>query len=365
MQRRFTLVRVNFNNALSQFDLFSDAITQRSEHTTGVWLAGLDVFAADALRLPGAYFDQPQIVCYLDRGPGAAIRRARTRLPGGAENPVALIRVPRERMVGHGIGSSVAHEVGHQAAALLELVSGLRELLQSRQRGRPPAERRAWQLWERWISEIIADFWSVAKLGISSTLGLIGVVSLPSYFVFALNVQDPHPTPYVRVLLSCAIGRKLYPHRQWDELASLWEALYPERGLDNERRQILRELRATIPAFVELLAAYRPRSLRGRSLRDVLPLAERRPAQLVSLERSWGGELGRMQNQPPSLVLAVLGQARARGALTPEEESRLVARLLSYWALRSTLDLSEACAPLPSVIANGGQRAQQLAAAPI
>ncbi len=37
--------------------------------------------------LPGAYFEQPQVVCYLARGPGAAIRRARTRLPGGGREP--------------------------------------------------------------------------------------------------------------------------------------------------------------------------------------------------------------------------------------------------------------------------------------
>ena len=37
-------------------------------------------------------------------------------------NPVAIIRVPRERMVGHGIASSLVHEVGHQGAALLGLV---------------------------------------------------------------------------------------------------------------------------------------------------------------------------------------------------------------------------------------------------
>ena len=39
-QRRFTLLRLQFNAALTQFDLFSDVITQRSEHETGVWLAG-------------------------------------------------------------------------------------------------------------------------------------------------------------------------------------------------------------------------------------------------------------------------------------------------------------------------------------
>ncbi len=101
-QHRFTMLRLKFNVVLTQFDMFSDVITQRSENETGVWLGGLDVVAADALELPG-YYEAPPVICYLDRDIGAAIRRARTRLPGGGQNPVAVIRVPRERMVGTGI----------------------------------------------------------------------------------------------------------------------------------------------------------------------------------------------------------------------------------------------------------------------
>ena len=52
-QRRFWTLRLDFQNALSQFDLFSEVITQRSENGNGVLLSGLDVAAAEALRLPG------------------------------------------------------------------------------------------------------------------------------------------------------------------------------------------------------------------------------------------------------------------------------------------------------------------------
>ncbi|HEX3036065.1 MAG TPA: hypothetical protein VHT73_13235, partial [Thermodesulfobacteriota bacterium] len=47
IQRRFTFLRLRFNNMLSDFDLFADVFTLRSEHNTGIWLAGLDVVAAD------------------------------------------------------------------------------------------------------------------------------------------------------------------------------------------------------------------------------------------------------------------------------------------------------------------------------
>jgi hypothetical protein len=51
-----------------------------------------------------------------------------------------------------------------------------------------------------------------------------------------------------------------------------------------------------------------------------------------------------MRDNPPSLVFAAIGQARADGTITPEEESDTLAYLLTYWALRSTLDIAEVCA---------------------
>ncbi len=342
-QRRFTYLRLQFNAALTQFDLFSDVITQRSEHSSGVWLSGLDVVAADALTLPGGYYELPPIICYLDRGAGAAIRRARTRLPGGGDNPVAVIRVPRERMVGSGIASSLVHEVGHQAAALLDLVASIRPVLRGLQSTAGP-DQSAWQLWERWISEIVADFWAVARVGIASTLGLIAVVSLPRAFVFRIDMDDPHPSPWIRVMLSCAIGQALYPHRQWDRFAAMWAAFYPLQGLAPDRTQLFDRLRATMPAFVSLLVHHRPRSLRGRTLAEALGTAERQPQRLARLFGHWSAQPAAMYRSAPSLVFAVIGQARADGRVSPEDESHLLGKLLTHWALGSTLRGASRCA---------------------
>lgn len=337
-QRRFTFLRLRFNVVLSHFDVFSDVLTQRSEHETGVWLAGLDAAASDALELPGRYFEAPPVVCYLARGQGAAIRRARTRLPGGGESPVAIVRVPRERMVGTGIASSLVHEVGHQAAALLDLVNVFRPALQ-RMQATDAAHRVAWQLWERWISEIVADFWSVGRVGVASTTGLIGVVSLPRAFVFRGSLDDPHPVPWIRVRLSCAMGAALYPDPQWARLSRLWESFYPLTGdLPAAQREMIATVEETIPTFVRLLVGFRPPAMRGESLGEAMRTAERTPERLRGLFRSWRGSFERMRAGAPSLVFAILGQARADGILSPEEESHLLADLLSYWALRAALE---------------------------
>jgi len=344
IQRRFVFLKLRFNAVLSQLELFHQVIGQRSESEQGVWLSGLDVVAADALALP-EYYEAPPVICYLDRGIGGAIRRARTRLPGGGENPVAVIRVPRERMIGSGIASSLIHEAGHQAAALLGLIPSLEQVLRAKQQA--ARESTAWRLWERWISEIISDFWSVARVGVVSTLGLIGVVSLPRPFVFRINVDDPHPTPWIRVKLSCAIGDGLYPHPQWQRVAKLWESFYPTAGLDDERQALLARLQESLPEFVAVLINHRPNTLRGRSLREALNVEQRTPSRLAALFDAWNKTPPQMYRAPPSLVFAALGQAKADGGLSPEDESDLLAKLLTFWAMRSTLDTSAYCAAIP------------------
>lgn len=356
-QRRFTIIRLQFNNVLSQFDLFTEVVTQRSEHETGVWLSGLDALAADGLRLADRHYEAPPAVCYLARGPGAAIRRARTRLPGGVSNPVAIIRVPRERMVGHAVGGSLLHEVGHQGAALLSLVESLRPVLQHRRASAPPAEDEAWRRWDREVSEVVADLWSVGRLGIGSTLGLVGVVSLPRWFVFRPPGDDPHPMPYLRVVLSAAMGQALYPHPQWAALIRVWRLMYPTAGLPEDRQQALACQEATIPAFVELLVGHRPAALRGHSLGEVLASETRRPDRLLALSGDWRRNPTAMATAPPALAVAVLGQSRAAGLMSPEAENRVLRGLLTQWALRSTLDVSAICAERSSTVTLAGRRA--------
>jgi len=337
-QRRFVAIRMRFNDVLSQLDLFAEVVTQRSEQGTGVWLSGLDGLARDAVQVPGSPVPPPPLVCYLARGPGAAIRRARTRMPGGRLSPVAIIRVPRERMVGHGVASSLVHEVGHQVAAQLDLVPSLQAEIDRRgARG----ERDAWAGWRSTVSECIADLWSVGKLGISSTLGLLAVVSLPRALTFRPPRGDPHPMPYVRVLLSAAVGRTLYPHPQWDALVAAWKACYPVGDMTPEIQEDIAGLERTAPAMAALMAGHRPPALGGRRIADVLPLASRTPESLVARFRTWGDDLGVLARQPPSLVFAVMGQARAAGLVDPRAESALLTDVLAAWAVRSSIDVME------------------------
>jgi len=332
-QKQFALLKLRFNALLDQLDIFADVLTQRGEHNTGVWLAGLDTVAKDALSIVRPFVDPPPMITYLDRGHGAAIRRARTRLPGGKKNPVAVIRVPRERMVSSGIASSLVHEVGHQGAALLGLLPSLRDTL--RKEGRRDASRaEAWTLFERWISEILSDCWSVGILGIGATAGLMGVVSLPKYFVFRMNLDDPHPFPWIRVKISCAFGQALYPDKQWGQLNRLWSRLYPVGKLPAKQRRLIALLEATIPAFVQHVIRHRPSLLKGKAVGSIFPTQKRQPKRLRSLYQKWKTKPMLAKRSRPALVFSVLGQARADHRISPEKEAKLLTDLLRHWAMK-------------------------------
>ncbi|PJJ60170.1 hypothetical protein [Hymenobacter chitinivorans] len=343
-QAKFVLLKLRFNNLLDQVDIFADVLSQRGEHGTGTWLAGLDVLAEDALCLPGNYFDPPPLICFVERGHGAAIRRARTRLPGGDDNPVGVIQIPRERMVGSGIASSLIHEVGHQGSELLELTKTIRaELDQQAAKGGP--EQIGWLLLNRWLNEILSDFWALGHLGIGATYGLMSVVSLPSYFVFRIGTDGPHPFPWIRVRLSLALGEALYPHPQWAALTRQWGDLYPTTGLTASKQRLIELLVTLLPRFAQLVLNHRSKALRDQRLADLFPAAERQPAQLQALFRQWQQQPELREAAAPSLVFAVIGQAKADGMLTAPQEYQLLTRQLTRWALNRARTYGQSRAP--------------------
>ncbi|AQH02306.1 hypothetical protein A9R05_25325 [Burkholderia sp. KK1] len=345
-QRRYALLKLYFHAALTHFEIFAEVLTQRSQHGTGIWLAGLDVAAQDGLRQPGVPVAPPPVICYVERGHGGAIRRARTRLPGGGDNPVAVIRMPRERMVGTGIAASLYHEVGHQASALLDLANTYKRASPSRFVRGPSV----WRAWDRWIGEIVADLWAVSRVGIAATVGLMSVVSLPRAFVMRINLDDPHPAPWIRVKLSIAMGRALYPHAQWSALEAVWERLYPRMQMSAAQRASFDALSRAIPRFVAVLLSLRPPALRGQTIGAALSLPDRHPDALLA---RWQRVKARPQQwlaDTPALAFAVLGQARYSGHLPAQTELKVIAELLQRWALAGYLPWSAGSAQLSVVL---------------
>jgi len=99
-----------------------------------------------------------------------------------------------------------------------------------------------------------------------------------------------------------------------------------------------------MPALATLIAQHRPKSLRGASMQEALQTDERQPTRLSALFQEWRTSKSKMYSASPTMVFAVIGQARAEGSISPETEGRIFAEMLKYWALRDTLDTAVYCA---------------------
>jgi hypothetical protein len=91
---------------------------------------------------------------------------------------------------------------------------------------------------------------------------------------------------------------------------------------------------------------HRPGSLNSASLGEALTIEERQPEKLTAAFRAWHGSRTSLGEVAPTLAVAVLGQGRASANWRPRTSPRTVANVLTYWALRSTLDIAE-LAPRP------------------
>ena len=108
-------------------------------------------------------------------------------------------------------------------------------------------------------------------------------------------------------------------------------------GLDDARRDLLSALQQTMPEFIQVLLQHRPAALRGQSLPQVLAVEERTPQRLRSLWQTWRSEPSRMKSAKPTLAFAVIGQARADGAISPQQESQTLGELLTRWAVADAI----------------------------
>jgi len=99
-----------------------------------------------------------------------------------------------------------------------------------------------------------------------------------------------------------------------------------------------------MPGLAMLIAHHRPKALKGASLKEALETDQRQPVRLSALFKSWQAVPARMFEASPTMVFAVIGQARAEKLISPEAEGLIFSRMLNHWALRDTLDTRVNCA---------------------
>jgi hypothetical protein len=321
-------VELDMSKAFTFFDTYMDVLTQRNTPELGPMLAGCDVLAWDGLKRdhPALAIVEPPLV-YCDRGFGASILREEVLLPDGTPNPMPLIQIPYSKLKEKHNLTSVLHEVGHQAMVRLGLVTAIPKAFVAalKQAGAPDGIRELFSLWS---SEIGPDFWTFCASGIAQAAGIKEILALPPNYVFRVSWTDPHPSPYLRVLLAFEWCRQVWGRGDWDRWEKEWLELYPLNEVPTETRRTVRKARRYLPLVGRVLLDRRFRVLNGKTIADLFDLSGLAPLKLKRIAVGADSGILKLKGLSPSVQLAVFRTVRERGNLREEAMDRIMTKWL-------------------------------------
>lgn len=323
-------LELEMSRAFSFFDTYMDVLTQRHTPELGPMLAGCDVLAWDSIHKdhPALAIVEPPLV-YCDRGFGASTLREGVMLPTQIPNPMPLVQIPYSRLKEKYNLTSICHEVGHEAMVRLGLVGTVPKAFRKalRRAGAPTAIQDLFALWS---SEINPDFWTFCSCGMAEAGAIREILTLPPSQVFRLSWTDPHPPPYLRVLLAFEWCRQVWGRGVWDDWEREWLELYRLKNAAPETRNILTKARDYLPLISRVLLHTRFRVLNGKALPDLFNLSDLAPSELRRAASTFRGGALNLKGLRPSAHLAVFRVLRDQGKLKEEE----IDQLMSKWLLK-------------------------------
>lgn len=317
-------IELDLSKAFTFFDTYMDVLTQRRSPELGPQLAGCDALAEDALRRDHrALRDIIRPLVYCDRGFGASFLRDGVPMPDGSANPIPLIQIPYARLREKHALTSVLHEAGHYAFNRMALHEPLANAVSAALCAAGHAPDLG-ELYASWMRELGPDFWTFGSAGAAHASGLRELLALPARVVLKIEPRDPHPPPFLRVLLAFAWCRRAWGAGDWDAWEADWLRTFGDGGIE------MAAGRAAIPAVTAMLFTTRFAALDGRTLPDLFDLDTLRPADLLGRMRGLNQESREFLLLRPSVQLCVFRLTHESARATPE----VIDHAMTRWLMR-------------------------------
>jgi hypothetical protein len=199
----------------------------------------------------------------------------------------------------------------------MQLVAALPHALRAAL-NRAGAPRAVCDLYAQWAFEIGPDFWGFCLCGVAQAAAMRDLFAMPPTHALRLSVTDPHPPPYLRVLLAFDWCRRAFGRGRWDAWEQEWELLYPLTGATSPTRTLLQNARRFVPVVGDALFNHRFRELENRPLVDLFDLTAISPLEVRRVAaRAAGGTLD-LRGLTPCAQLAVFSELRQMRAMTEE-----------------------------------------------
>ena len=209
---------------------------------------------------------------------GVPLRRLRHN-----PNLFPLIMLPQHRLDNVWALSSVLHEVSHNLQADLGLWQELPAHIYRRLAtdGRlPPAVAT---VWARWHKEMMADMFALVLGGPAAVESLMDVVGRAPASTVRFNPLGVHPTPYLRVLISLTLLRRMGFAPMAADLGRVWRRLYPRVTPEAIPPAIMKTFEPAAELSVDTMVFQPYRQFGGKSLAQ---LVEFGPRQLGMIEQA-------------------------------------------------------------------------------
>ncbi len=261
------------------WDFYFELFGQRQSQF-GNWLLSCDRIALDCYQVAflgvgkAKSIPAPPPFCYMRTGfsPATFRRGVRLRSLGANLNPFPLIQLPYHRLVNPWTLGAILHEVSHNLqndlglARIIPIAIGRR--LREAGLGRFVAS-----VWQRWNRESFADLSGLLLGGPAVVGSLMDVIGRAPSATLAYSSRGPHPTPYLRTLLSIELLGRMGFEAEAERYCRSWTRLYPDARAGSIPSRLLDTFNRAKAIVVDTMCYQPYTALGNKSLSQVIPFA--------------------------------------------------------------------------------------------
>jgi hypothetical protein len=273
------------------WDFYFELFGQRQTRFA-TWLLSCDRIALDCYQQAflnvgkAKSIPAPPPFVYMKTGlsPATFRRSIRLRSLGLHENPFPLIQLPYHRLMNPWTLGAVLHEVSHNLQNDLDVDQVIPQTIEARlvEHGIP---RAVAAVWKRWNREIFADLSGLLLGGPAVVGSLMDVVGRSPRNTLNFTEGAPHPTPWLRVLISCELLRRMDFPADAAAYRRAWLRLYPTAKGSNIPRPMLATFGDASAIVVDTICYRKYPQLGGKALSEVIRFAPKEQTMIEEAAR--------------------------------------------------------------------------------
>jgi hypothetical protein len=263
------------------WDFYFELFGQRQSNYAD-WLLSCDRVALDCYQ--AAYtgigkarpIPAPPPFCYMRTGfaPSTLRRGIPLRRLGKQLNPFPLVQLPYHRLVNPWTLGALLHETSHNLQSDLGLSRDIpRTMAKALLDANLP--KNVAGIWTKWNREMFADMSGLLLGGPEMVASLMDVVGRSPEAVFVFNPRGPHPTPYLRTLISVELLRRMGFTGPAERYRRTWLRLYPRPAAKSMPKGLLETFPEACRVAVDVMCFRKYPSLGAKSLAEVIRFGEK------------------------------------------------------------------------------------------